>query len=62
MIEFHGVSVGRGVLRSAPEEFAADEAAVNVRGGFEGDAAVGGEVKVECGAVDAVEVRAAWGS
>ena len=48
------VSVGRGVLGSAAEEFAADEAGVDVRGGFEGDAAVGGEVEVERGAVDAV--------
>eukprot|EP00985_Skeletonema_marinoi_P009914 scaffold4672_cov72-Skeletonema_marinoi.AAC.1 len=49
----------RGCLFAlAAEEFTADEAPVNVWGGFECDGARGFKVKVEEGAVDGVEVRA----
>lgn len=55
---FDGVGVRGSLAPLAAKEFAADETGVDVGGRLERAGAVGGEVKVEMGAVDGVEVRA----
>lgn len=58
MAALHAVNVGRRLFAPSAKELAADETAVNVRGGFEGRAAEGREVEIEGAAIDAVKVGA----
>jgi len=52
------VGVGGGLFAFAAEEFATNEASVDVWRGFQCNGTGGFEVKVEQGSVDGVEVRA----